>query len=169
MKFLPLLFLLLFSACITSTPSKQIASEHFIFLVRHAEKASDGTKDPPLTDDGEARARRIAKLLADKNIGKVYSTDYKRTRNTAAPMSAALGIETTIYNPRDTSFYNALREESLSKNILVVGHSNSTPSLTNAIIGEEKFMQLDESVYDQLFQVKASKGKYEGSVGSMDQ
>ena len=143
------------------------ANENTIYLVRHAEKADDGTKDPPLTKEGEARAQYLAEFLKDKKIQKIYSTDYKRTRNTAAPLSLMLGIETTIYSPRDTSFYNVLRTESQTMNIYVVGHSNSTPSLTNAVIGEEKFKQLDESVYDQLFTVKAKGGKLLGNVEGM--
>ena len=171
MKFSTLIAIVFLTACSTSSKinSTNSSESYSIFLVRHAEKADDGTKDPPLTEEGEMRAIKLADLLKNKNIGKIYSTDFKRTRNTAAPLSKLLGIETTIYNPKDTSFYSVLRKELMDMSILVVGHSNSTPTLTNHILGDNKYAKLDESVYDRLFEVSLKDGKYVGEVGSMEE
>lgn len=124
---------------------------HTIYLVRHAEKADDGTKDPPLTEKGENRANALAQLLKDKNIEKIYSTDYKRTRNTAEPLAKLIGVDVEIYQPNDEEFAKSLKEVVKSTNVLVVGHSNSTPTLVNKIMDFEDFKQLDESVYNMLF------------------
>lgn len=168
MKTILLLFALSAFTCNSNVTDRVLAESHTIYLVRHAEKADDGTKDPPLTEEGEMRANKIAAMLKAEDIKKIYSTNYKRTRNTAAPLSKMLGIETTIYDPRDTSFYNVLRNESKTMNILVVGHSNTTPALTNSIIGEEKFAKLDERVYDRLFVVTSKGGRFVGEVGPME-
>lgn len=121
----------------------------YLYLVRHAEKADDGTKDPPLTKKGEKRAQRLADILEGADVSAVYSTNFKRTRDTAFPTAQSIGTEVVIYDPRNKDFLKEL--SGATKNVLVVGHSNSTPSLVNALLGEEKYQQLDESVYTKLF------------------
>ena len=51
-------------------------------LVRHAEKASDGTSDPSLTEEGMARANNILSMFQQSEITAIYSTNYKRTKMT---------------------------------------------------------------------------------------
>ena len=58
-------------------------AEHTIYLVRHAEKAKG--KDPVLTAQGKQRAENLAQMLQDAGVTRVYSTDYRRTQQTAAP------------------------------------------------------------------------------------
>ncbi len=140
------------------------SSEHIIYLVRHAEKADDGTKDPPLNLEGEKRAKNLSNLLENKGITKIYSTNYKRTMNTALPLSNLLKIPTEIYDPRDTSFYNKIRKDAQTNNVLVVGHSNTTPSLTNYIIGQDKYRDLEESTYNQIFLIKVINNTYQSSI-----
>jgi hypothetical protein len=41
--------------------------------------------------------------------------------------------------------------------VLVAGHSNTIPSLVNALVGEERYAQLDEQEYDALFIVTARR------------
>ena len=43
-----------------------------LYVVRHAERAEDGTSDPPLSDDGLVRASQLARLLADSDLNAVY-------------------------------------------------------------------------------------------------
>ena len=43
-----------------------------LILVRHAEKAADGTLNPPLTELGEARAAELAYLLGHVELEAVY-------------------------------------------------------------------------------------------------
>jgi broad specificity phosphatase PhoE len=159
-----LLFIVLFYCCNGSISNQNKIDNHQIYLVRHAEKADDGTKDPTLTEEGEKRAENLAQILLEKNITKIYSTNYQRTRNTAQPLASLLDLEIIIYNPSDTSFYSTIRNEVRDNNLLIVGHSNTTPSLTNAIIGQKTYKQLEESVYDQLFIIEAKKGKYSSRI-----
>ena len=130
-----------------------------IFLVRHAEKVKDGRKDPALTPAGVARAERLSKHLASTNIQQVYTTDYQRTRSTALPTAEHFKVELKIYNPRDTAFYQQLLTKHAGQSILVVGHSNTIPSLTNRLIGQQKYDQLKESAYGKLFLVTKSGQK----------
>lgn len=117
-----------------------------IFLVRHAEKQKGS--DPALTDAGAARADRIAAQLEKAGIEKIYSTDYTRTRDTAAPLAEKLGLEIILYDPRDLpGFADHLNSENLT--VLVVGHSNTTPSLVTLLGGEAT--PIPESEYDRLY------------------
>ncbi len=162
------LFLMVSILACNSTSKPSTNSSKFIYLVRHAEKADDGTKDPPLTEEGKMRAQQLVSLLKDKNIQKVYSTDYKRTRETADPLAKELNLEVLIYDPRDSLFHEKLINESKEINMLIVGHSNSTPTLTNKIIGKEKFKNLDESVYNQIFRVEVQDDEVDAFVFDME-
>ena len=59
-----------------------------IYLVRHAEKVSDYDENSELSPQGHARARRLAALLRDQAIDRVYVTALERTLQTAAPLIA---------------------------------------------------------------------------------
>ena len=130
-----------------------------LIFIRHAEKADDGTSNPSLTKDGQARAERIEIFLKKtfKKIDAVYSTDYKRTLETAQPSAMSFGLTVQKYNPRTPNvFLKTLIKDYSGKVVLIVGHSNTTPSLVNIILEEDRFKQLDESAYDEIFIVTAS-------------
>jgi broad specificity phosphatase PhoE len=145
----------------TKTNSKEEAIAYF---VRHAEKADDGSKNPPLTDDGLTRAKKLADMLEDKNIKSIYSTDYDRTKSTAIELADRLGQEVKIYVPSDTNFVNNIKMELSKGSILIVGHSNSTPTLVNAVLQEDKYQNIEESDYGNIFLVKNRKGNLTSEV-----
>lgn len=128
------------------------------YLVRHAEKdVSDKTnRDPELTKIGHARAENLVQVLKEVKFDAVYSTDYNRTRDTAKPLAKANNLEIILYNPRGVD-YEKFKKETIGKTVLIVGHSNTTPYFTNGLIGEEKYENLDESIYDNLYIVTLSE------------
>jgi broad specificity phosphatase PhoE len=63
-----------------------------VFIVRHAEKASTGGKDPDLSVQGQKRADALAHILKDSQIRSVFVTEFKRTRETAAPTARAAQV-----------------------------------------------------------------------------
>jgi|GEM_PF-558506 len=146
------LFALIFVVLFAATPAA-LADATF-YLVRHAEKTADGTRDPDLTAEGRARAAWIAGYLQDKGLTGVYSTDYKRTRQTAQPAADKAGLRVELYDPRALEAFAA---ELKGKNgvFLVVGHSNTTPMLANLLAGSN-LKYAGEDVYDQIFEVKLS-------------
>ncbi len=105
-----------------------------VFLVRHAEKLDDG-RDPGLSPAGERRAATLAHTLRDAQIERIHSSDYIRTRDTAAPIAAALGLDVGLYDPRDLPTLAAELRQTGGVH-LVVGHSNTTPALVELLDGE---------------------------------
>ncbi|GAB5408845.1 MAG: hypothetical protein BalsKO_12100 [Balneolaceae bacterium] len=134
-----------------------------IIFVRHAERAEDGTRNPPISDEGKERAVNLYHSLSDYSINAIYSTPYKRTMMTATPTADSLGIEIQEYGFDDvTGFLTKVISENSGFTVLIVGHSNTTPSLTNMVLGEEKFEQIEESGYGDMFIVTTTefgKGK----------
>ena len=61
-----------------------------IYLLRHAEKVQDGSRDPELTEIGRQRSAALADWFIDKDLEVIWSSDYKRTRDTAAPILSKL-------------------------------------------------------------------------------
>lgn len=135
-------------------PIEKGANATIVYLVRHAEKAKEGGRDPILTKEGADRANRLQAILKDAGIDQVYSTDYQRTQLTAAPTAKNNNKTVLSYDPRDLKgFAKNLKQESLGQQILVVGHSNTTPTVVNELLGMEKYPMIDESVYGHLFVV----------------
>lgn len=139
--------------------NKAYAKKTKIYFVRHAEKADDGTRDPDLNAEGKARAENLAKVLANAGIDAIYSTPYKRTMQTGQPLADALEIEIQSYNPSSKTVIFDIIANNPGATILVVGHSNTTPSLINQLIKKGQLEQLEESEYGDLFEVTYKKGK----------
>ena len=74
-----------------------------IYLIRHAEKdrSDKENKDPELTEKGKQRAERWAEVLGLSKMDAVYSTNYQRTLQTAAPTAMRNGLEIQTYEPNN--------------------------------------------------------------------
>jgi phosphohistidine phosphatase SixA len=120
-----------------------------IFLVRHAEKASNAA-DAPLSPEGEKRAECLATTLKDAGIKQIYVTDATRTQQTAAPLAKALKIKPTIIAAKDP---NALIKNLVytgGGNILVVGHSDTVPFVIARLQGAS-VQPIPENEYDRMY------------------
>ncbi|WP_262692917.1 SixA phosphatase family protein [Kordiimonas aestuarii] len=131
--------------------SPSALAEPTIYLVRHAEKEADGGNDPNLTEAGRARANWLAGYFKKKGLTAIFSTDYQRTQQTAAPTAKMTTLPVQTYDPRHLKeFAKSLRD--MEGIVLVVGHSNTTPTLVSLLTNEEH-EELDERVYDHIYMV----------------
>lgn len=120
-----------------------------VFLVRHAERAEDGTDDPPISGAGEERAALLATMLSDADLTHVHTTDYRRTRTTGRPTAEVAGLEMRLYDPDDLeAFAGELR--AMPGRHLILGHSNTTPPLVEAL-GGDAAGPIEEIEYDRLY------------------
>src|SRR5258708_37888895 len=60
-----------------------------VFIVRHAEKASTGGKDPDLSVQGQKSADALAHFLRDSQITSVFVPEFKLTPKTSPPTARA--------------------------------------------------------------------------------
>jgi 2,3-bisphosphoglycerate-dependent phosphoglycerate mutase len=138
-----------------------------MILLRHAEKDTSAAgstmmaANPALSKEGEARAARLPEVLKEYTPDLFYSTDYTRTKATITPLARKFGKEIATYDPRKLADIAAELQKLTGKTIVVAGHSNTTPRLVNLLIGEKKYPDLDESVYNQYWVVTIREGKAE--------
>ncbi len=152
-----LIFLLAFVALFVSCKSdkeeevKPAIETTVYYLIRHAEKdRSTPDKDPGLTEEGLKRADNWATILKEKEIDLVFSTNYKRTQQTASPIAKANKLEVLSYDPRDL-YNDNFKTQTKGKSAVIVRHSNTTPSFVNTILGKQKYDQINDSDNGKLF------------------
>ena len=87
-----ILLLLTIAGCVQ--PEPKITT---FILLRHAEKGNDGTEDPDLNPKGLERAGHITQLLKETTVDAIYATNFKRTRNTVAPLASAKNLDVELY------------------------------------------------------------------------
>ncbi|MBV2128718.1 SixA phosphatase family protein [Arsukibacterium indicum] len=126
-------------------------SANTIYLVRHAEK-QDGSKDPVLSECGQARAAALARYFNDIELEAVFATPYQRTRQTAEPVAASKQLTVTSYDPRQPEQLHK-QIQTFSRPVLVVGHSNTVPELVKLFSGIE-VAPLSEQQYNLLYKVQ---------------
>ena len=129
-----------------------------VIVVRHAVKLDDST-DPALSDAGNARAQALAEALAHAGVSAIITTQYERTRSTAAPLGERIGIEPVVVAAAGRSHVDEVAarvRELVPGTIVVVGHSNTVPAIIRALGGPDVGEMADSS-YDDLFVLTLSE------------
>lgn len=131
-------------------PSHSAAT--LVYLVRHAEKAKDGTSNPPLTVTGHKRAKALARMLRAVPLDAVYATQYKRTQQTVAPTAKAKGLALKIIKAhKEHKLLRALKGPYKGKSVLIAGHSNTIPKMIKALGGPQTIKLKERTDYDDVF------------------
>jgi broad specificity phosphatase PhoE len=129
----------------------QESINHTVYLVRHAEKELNQGSDPNLTPSGEKRAKALVSQLSSAKISTIFSSNYKRTQQTAAPLAKELKLDVKSYNPmKATAVLEFLQSAKSPQNILLVGHSN-TLGKSIADLGGPPIAAIADSDYSNLF------------------
>lgn len=146
------------------TPSAAAGQETTtILLVRHGETDAGGA-DPGLSPGGAERARELARVLADVGVHAVYSSQFRRARETAEPLAASRGLEVTTdaIEGEDVAawargFATRLLADHAGEVLLVSGHSNTVPLLIDAL-GAGPAPPIAHHEHDDLFVVTIHDG-----------
>jgi broad specificity phosphatase PhoE len=132
------------------------AAQSSVFIVRHAERADGETPggsmmaaDPELSEPGRARAASLALMLKDAGITAIFTTPYKRTRQTAEPLAKALGLTLIEMNAKDLAGLTD-KIKAQTGNVLIVGHSNTVPEIIRAL-GVDGAPAIADTEFDNLF------------------
>lgn len=134
--------------------SRTQAGPTVVLIVRHADKASDA-EDSPLNEAGMQRAQALVGVAGDAGISAIYTSQFKRNRDTAQPLAQRLGITPTemavnLQNPGDygSRLARDILEKHPGQTILVVGHGNTIASTVEALTGRPA--QLGDIQYSDL-------------------
>lgn len=157
MKFV--LILLLFVSGLTASWAQDLVTT--FVLIRHAEKdLTQSTNDPDLSPEGKKRAQRLAALFKECEVTAIYSTPYKRTRQTVEVLAANKGLTIADYSANKEEEIDTMLNAHAGGTIVVVGHSNTTPWFANKLLGVEKYRPMEDGDYDNVWVVTVfEKGK----------
>ena len=157
-------------------PRPVAAADQIIFLVRHAERAAPAQAPAPeptpqaqrgaarhgmmIADDaslspaGEQRAAKLAAMLGAAGVKQIFTTEFKRTRQTATPLAQKLKLTPVMAAAKDVDpLVAAIRKT--GGNVLVVGHANTVPDLLRKL-GVTEAVTIGDNDYDNLFVVVRS-------------
>ena len=135
------------------------------YLIRHAEKVriNKSDKDPKLNERGIVRALNWKEYFIDKDISKIYSTNYKRTLETVKPIQEAIGLNTILYSPSSIDYKDFISSNK-GEIVLVVGHSNTIPNFVNELINDQVYTQIDDLNNSNLYIVNMCDSKISHSL-----
>jgi broad specificity phosphatase PhoE len=153
--------LLLLAACAFAEP----ATHTEVYIVRHGEKAGEPKRDPGLTAAGEARAAALAERFAGADLTGIVTSQFLRTRATAAPTAQATGLAPVVvrYRPGDFEVHGREVARTIRKRfsggvVLVVGHSDTVPWIVQALGGPEMEPLCEATEYASVFELTLEEG-----------
>jgi broad specificity phosphatase PhoE len=116
-----------------------------VLAMRHADiDVPPAGADPPLNAAGRRRAAALARLVGGAGVSAVLTSEFARTRQTAAPTAAHAGLVAQL-TPAPEVLAERVRTGELGDVVLLVGHSNTVPAVVQALggpaptIGEREF------------------------------
>ena len=146
----------LVSATVFAVSAAVANAQQAVILVRHAELQGAAMAEPknlPLSEAGEARAKRLASLLNDSGVGAVYVTDFVRMRYTAEPLARELNKEMTVLPKGDPEeLVERLRKNHGGQTVLLVGHTDTLPGLLK-VPGHPVDIKIEPQDYSNIFVV----------------
>ena len=127
-----------------------------VIVARHAEKLSDGTRDPALSEKGTIRATALIKALPKLSFSQAIASNYQRTQLTLKPIAEANNITISIVGTADGLQDHITQVVELVNgsdgNSIIAGHSNTVPLIISAL-GGPKITALKESDYGDLYRL----------------
>ena len=128
----------------------------FVILIRHAEREPAGT-DPGLSAAGRRRAKLLADMLGDAGIGAIFTSEFTRTKETAAPIAQRLNL--TPAQIDDQIGKAAQQVRSAADRVLVVGHSDTVPALIAELGGPQ--VTIPDTAFDRFFVLRVQAASAE--------
>lgn len=123
-----------------------------IFFIRHAEKESDGTDDPPLSALGITRAGRWRTFFDDINFDEIYTTKFIRNTQTVDHVFGKSADNVKYYSALSFDISVELGRV-FGKKIAIIGHSNTIPGMVNRLVTDRQYDAMDFRNYELIYQV----------------
>ncbi|MFO1452001.1 MAG: phosphoglycerate mutase family protein [Opitutaceae bacterium] len=129
---------LLLIAAVAVLAAVPLSAQITYLVVRHADRGPE-EPDAALTAEGQRRAAALAGMLASARITHIFTSEYQRTRDTAAPAARLHGIKPVVVP--QVEFETLIRSlMALPANgdcCLVVGHRSTVPKIVRALTGQD--------------------------------
>ncbi len=125
------------------------------YLVRHAEKDTSIKDNPPLTEAGLDRAAKLADILRGTRIDAIYTTMTLRAMFTADSIAVIKAMKMLPYDKHTLrDIIPDLRKDDEVNRILMVGHQNTVPAITNSLADKVIFSTIfDDDDYGNFIVV----------------
>ena len=151
----------------TKKPSEEKTTTYY--LIRHAEKdrSAPSNPNPVLTEKGTQRAKHWATYFDTIPLNKIFSTNYLRTQQTAALVAKNKNLPIIPYDPKnviDAEFLKATEKNQ----VLIVGHSNTTPMLVNQILKQQKYEDIPDNDNSRLYVVQLKNGQATSEIRTVN-
>ena len=140
-----------------------------IYIIRHAEQGAG--EDASLTEEGKDRTEKWGDYFEDKNITTYYTTKHKRAIETVTGISTfTSGIPqpgtsrqfvVKNYEGPEDLLLKQVGEDHKGESVLIVGHSDTIHKYINILLETDKFTEIDEEEYGNLYIVTLRDGKPE--------
>jgi broad specificity phosphatase PhoE len=127
-----------------------VSAQEAIYIVRHAER-EDQSADSALSTAGIGRSYKLRDALRDAGVTRIFTSELRRTIDTAAPLAAAIKVTPQQISGGDTAaLATRIGASDARDRVLVVGHSNTVPALL-AALHVEPSIAIGDDEYDNLF------------------
>jgi len=114
------------------------ATTTVVLLVRAADKEPGTIEDPPMSQEGEARAQRLALMFGDGAGGlvAVYESDERRAQQTVAPLAERLHLAPVVFKGAEAGPTAArILREHPGATVLVVASAAALPAMISELAG----------------------------------
>ncbi len=151
------LILLVGVVVLASCQPKENTEKATFYFVRHAEKdLTDSTANPPLTEAGEIRAKKLVAELDGVALDGIYSTNFQRNMSTVLPLSHEANLEIENYDWHN--WQPMLNKIKLNKNntYLICGHGDNLLPMIEYLGAKRPKEKLENNEYDNIFKVVVS-------------
>ncbi|GAB4032872.1 SixA phosphatase family protein [Spirosoma jeollabukense] len=151
---LPLAVLFMFlTACSTTT----------VYIVRHGEKVNE-SDTTNLSPAGYARANALADTLANREIDSIFSTPFRRTRQTVGPLAQRIGVPVVDYPAKPNEAIITRIRQIRNKTVVVAGHSNTILEIARGLGANPTIATIAPGDFDNLLHVRIHRGPFRKSV-----
>ncbi len=131
-----------------------------IIVVRHAEKVMVGA-DPPLAPAGEARAELLSRMFGNTRgptrVDAIYASSAQRSRLTAAPLAARLGIIVIVASADPGTLAHRVLREHPGGRVLIVGHGDTVPKIVRALSGADNVPPIADDDFGTMYVVSVPR------------
>jgi broad specificity phosphatase PhoE len=136
-----------------------------LYLARHGETESNNKKiiqgqaDTQLNSIGKQQAKNLARVLKDKNIEKIYSSDLSRARETAEIINRDLNVELILTKKLRELDMGNWEGKSFIELQKISNFSNwvTAPTTFDSIRGGETLQDLKNRITNFLIEIKKEK------------